>query len=74
MPVISYNFSYGPDEMITNYENGRLIALNHPDAMVKAAVELLNDPARLQKMSDHAYEELANISAAATWKQWQAVK
>lgn len=74
VPVISYNFSYGPDEMITNYENGRLIALNHPDAMVKAAVELLNDPARLQKMSDHAYEELANISAAATWKQWQAVR
>ena len=24
--------------------------------------------------SDHAYDDLDNISAAATWKQWQAVK
>ena len=74
VPVVSYDFSYGPDEMIANYENGRLIALNHPASMVKAVVELLSSPAKLQQLSDHAYDDLDNISAAVTWKQWQAVK
>lgn len=74
VPVVSYDFSYGPDGMIVNYENGRLIALNHSVSMAKAVVELLSSPAKLQQMSDHAYDDLDNISAAATWKQWQAVK
>lgn len=74
VPVVSYDFSYGPDEMIVNYENGRLIALNHSASMAKAVVELLSSPAKLQQLSDHAYDDLDNISAAATWKQWQAVK
>lgn len=74
VPVLSYDYAYGPREMIIDRQNGRLLPLNHADAMAQAAIKILQDPKLLQQMSDQAYDDLDTISAAATWKQWQQVK
>lgn len=71
VPVISYDYPYGPNELIQPGMNGELVPLNDTNRMIKTIVDLLNDSDRLQKLSDGAYANLDTIDNQSTWQQWQ---
>lgn len=73
VPVVSYNYAYGPNELIQSGVNGELIALNNDNKMIKTITDLLNNQKKLQKLSDGAYDNLDSIDNQATWQQWQKV-
>ncbi len=73
VPVVSYDYLYGPASMVKSGVNGELIPLNNQRRFIEAVVKLLKDPAALQKLSTGAYTNLDAISAATTWEQWAPV-
>ncbi|MGN1279145.1 MAG: glycosyltransferase [Limosilactobacillus sp.] len=73
VPVVSYDYLYGPAGMIENGINGELIPLNDQQKFVETVVHLLQNPAALQKLSTGAYDHLAAISDQTTWQQWAPV-
>lgn len=73
VPVVSFNYSYGPAELIKPGINGELVPTNDGHKMVKSIVNLLTKPAELQKLSDGAYANLTEIDNQATWKQWEVL-
>lgn len=73
VPVVSYDYLYGPANMVKSGVNGELISLNNQARFVKTVVELLQDPVQLQKLSTGAYDNLAAIDNKETWQQWEQV-
>ncbi len=73
VPVVTYDYMYGPSEMVKSGVNGELVPLNNAKKMEKAAVDILTDPKLLQKLSTGAYDSLDAISNLNTWKQWNAL-
>lgn len=71
VPVISYDYLYGPAEMIISGENGEVIPLNNQRRFIQTVVRLLQDRDKLQKLSDGAYGHLIELGAEKTWQQWQ---
>ncbi|MFQ9706661.1 MAG: glycosyltransferase [Limosilactobacillus pontis] len=70
VPVVSYDYRYGPASMVKSGVNGELIPLGSQDRFVDAVVKLLQDPTALQQLSTGAYTNLDPISNATTWTQW----
>ena len=73
VPVVSYDYLYGPAGMVKSGVNGELIPLNNQRSFVETVVKLLKDPEELQKLSTGAYESLDPISDTTTWQQWAPV-
>ena len=71
VPVVTYDYLYGPAAMVKPGVNGELVRLNNQNAFVRQLVKLLQDPAQLQKLSTGAYDNLGVISDTATWQQWK---
>lgn len=71
IPVVSFDYPYGPAEMVKSGENGELVPLNDENKMVKTIVDLLSHPQKLQKLSDGAYDSIDHFDNQATWAQWQ---
>lgn len=71
VPVVTYNYPYGPAELIKSGVNGELVPVNDQNKMVKSIVNLLTKPRELQKLSDGAYDNLAGIDYQATWEEWE---
>ena len=74
VPVVSYDYAYGPSELVIPGQTGELVPLGNRDAFVKAVIDLLSDPTKLQDFSTAAYQNLTPFSEATTWQQWQALK
>ncbi|MGM9892162.1 glycosyltransferase [Limosilactobacillus sp.] len=73
VPVVTFNYSYGPAEIIKPGVNGELIPLNDKNKLVKTVISLLTDQAKLQQLSDGAYDNLNEYDYQATWKQWETL-
>lgn len=73
VPVVSFDYQYGPAEMIKPGVNGELVPLGDDNKMVKTIVDLLKNHSRLQKLSDGAYDNLDDFDNKATWAQWQTL-
>jgi len=73
IPVISYNYHYGPAEIITDGNNGRLIETNNISEVANAAIKILQDDQLWQSMSDQAYQLSESYSPENVWKQWQVI-
>lgn len=71
VPVVTYDYLYGPAVMVKPGVNGELVRLNNQNAFARQLVKLLQDPAQLQKLSTGAYDNLGVISDTATWQQWK---
>lgn len=71
VPVVSYDYPFGPNELIKPDINGKLIPLGDEKRFAKTVIKLLNDTPRLQEMSNNAYNSTEKISNEATWSQWQ---
>ena len=73
VPVVSYDYSYGPADMVQSGINGELVPLGNRDRFVATVVKLLEDPTALQRLSTGAYTNQDPISEATTWAQWTPV-
>ena len=71
VPVISYDYLYGPAEMIISGKNGEVVPLNNQRKFIQIVVQLLQDQHKLQKLSAGAYENLSELGTEKTWQQWQ---
>lgn len=71
VPVVSYDYLYGPAELIKSGVNGQLIQLDDQQAFIKVVTQLLQDDDKRQQLSDGAYDNLTAISEEKTWQQWQ---
>lgn len=71
LPVVSYNYYYGPNELIKPGINGELINLGDEKNFAKAIISLLRDQKKLQKLSNGAYANVDSIDVNTTWAQWK---
>ena len=71
VPVVSYDYLYGPAEMVISGQNGEIIPLNNQARFIQTVVKLLQDQNELQQLSNSAYNNLAGLAEEKTWQQWQ---
>lgn len=71
VPVVTYDYLYGPREMVTSDENGEIIPLNNQPQFIQTVIKLLQDQDELQRLSTGAYDNLGQLAEEKTWKQWQ---
>ncbi|HJA73082.1 MAG TPA: glycosyltransferase [Candidatus Limosilactobacillus faecipullorum] len=70
VPVLSYDYPYGPHELIQNRVNGRLVANGDPNAFADAIIALMEDDDQRAKLSVGA-RATAGIDGEGAWKEWQ---
>ncbi|WP_125981903.1 accessory Sec system glycosyltransferase Asp1 [Loigolactobacillus iwatensis] len=73
LPIVSYDFNYGPNEIIEDGENGFLIENGNMFSMANSIIELFKDPNKLQKFSEQAYSSSSRFSEDTVWQQWQQI-
>ena len=73
VPVLSYDYNYGPREIISEGQNGYLIPQNNVTKLAEQAILVLNDQTRLQELSTNAYQSSEQFNAETIWQQWQKV-
>nr|WP_225437740.1 glycosyltransferase [Limosilactobacillus reuteri] len=71
VPVVSYDYLYGPREMVISGKNGEIIPLNNQGQFIQTVVKLLQDQDELQSLSTGAYDNLDKLAEEKIWKQWQ---
>lgn len=59
-PVITYNFNYGPSDIINNGEDGIIVDKYDVDAVAKAILSLLDNPDNAIKMGKLARNNILN--------------
>lgn len=73
VPVVTYDYLYGPSELIQNDTNGYLIPLNNQKKFVNQVINLLKNQEKLQQLSNGAYDSIEPVSDDNTWQQWQKI-
>src|SRR5699024_12190870 len=61
VPVVSYDYLYGPREMVISGKNGEIIPLNNQGQFIQTVVKLLQDRDELQSLSTGAYDNLDEL-------------
>lgn len=72
VPIISYDTHYGPQALITNEKNGFIISSNDTENMAQKIISLINQPEKLEEMSNQAYdvaEEFSMERVASIWEK-----
>ncbi len=70
VPTASYNYLYGPGDMILHQISGLLASRNDEEQLATLIIERLSDQKELAAMSDHAYGEAARLHANHTKILW----
>ena len=63
-PVISYNYKYGPKDLIRNNQNGLIVEKDNVENLTMAIIEMINNPLKNVELSDNYYSD-------KTRKLWQ---
>jgi poly(glycerol-phosphate) alpha-glucosyltransferase len=71
LPLVSYNFNYGPQTLIDDGTNGYLVAPGKVFALANRIMELFRDPTKLQNFSTAAYASSQRYTADAVWAKWK---
>jgi poly(glycerol-phosphate) alpha-glucosyltransferase len=69
-PVIAYDISYGPAEMIANGESGLLVPPADIDALADAIIGLMTDSERIDRFSRAAHAWAVSAGAAGAVESW----
>lgn len=69
-PAVSYNINYGPNEIITNNYNGRLIQAGDETALFDTMDLLLSHPSMIEENSKNAYQSRQKYSFDNVAKAW----
>jgi poly(glycerol-phosphate) alpha-glucosyltransferase len=72
-PVISYDIKYGPREQITDGVDGFLVPAGGIQPMADRIVEMLTDPALVEKMSQAALDKARHHGHRRFLDEWTAV-
>ena len=72
-PVISYDFLYGPKDLIRNGENGVLVRNGDVEALADAIVDLLDNPEKLARMQQSAFKFAPSFSEESIKSSWEHV-
>jgi glycosyltransferase involved in cell wall biosynthesis len=71
-PVISYDISYGPSDIIDHGVNGFLVEKNNQDEMVKYIIKLLDNPKKAKKMGKNARKKVSeNYTNKVIFPKWK---
>ena len=70
VPVLTYDYPYGPHELIQDGVNGRLVANGDQNALTDAIIALMKDDDQRAKLSAGA-RATTGIDGEAAWKEWQ---
>ena len=71
VPVVSTTCRSGPEDIITEGEDGFLVGLNDIEAMAHALHRLLEEPALRRQMGAAAWHNVQRYSQASIMTQWQ---
>ncbi|SPL72132.1 glycosyltransferase [Acinetobacter stercoris] len=71
VPVLSYDFKYGPKALIKNDFNGFLIENHNTQLAAETAIEFLKDRNKIQKTIDNAYKSVEWLEPENISKKWQ---
>ncbi len=69
-PVVSYDLSYGPADIVTEGVNGYLVPPGNKRELARVIIRALSDPARLETLSRAAEQSAARFSEAAFVARW----
>lgn len=72
LPLIAWDFPYGPAEIIKSGVNGILTPYKDKEAMAKELIGLLNDPDTISFMSKNAIKASKNFEPATIAQKWMA--
>lgn len=70
LPIVSFDISTGPREIVRDNVDGLLVPPCDTAAMAQAMCRLIEDPALRQQMSDRSQDDLARFSKQTILKQW----
>lgn len=73
IPVISYNFKCGPEDMIDNNLNGILVPEGNIQALAQAMQTMMKDTDLRIRMSDKARNKAIEFSEDVIMKKWEDV-
>ncbi|MGH3949716.1 MAG: glycosyltransferase [Pseudonocardiaceae bacterium] len=69
-PFVAYDISYGPAEVIRHEVDGLLVPWDDIDALAKAMVRVLGDPAYAAKLSERARDVTERFSEERWAREW----
>ena len=72
-PVVAYSVRYGPRDLIRDQVDGILLDRHEPEALARAVVGLLQDPARAREMGERAREVLDRYPVEDFERAWLRV-
>ena len=70
VPTASYNYLYGPGDLILHKISGLLASRNNEEELAALIVERLSDQKETEAMSNHAYGEALRFNANNTKIYW----
>ncbi|QIL51201.1 accessory Sec system glycosyltransferase Asp1 [Weissella coleopterorum] len=70
---ITYDVNYGPNEIIQDQVNGRVVEYGNYEALAAAIVQILQNPALLNKYMQGAYDLSQRYSEANVMQAWQTL-
>lgn len=73
VPVVSFDYQYGPAELVENDVNGYLVHVNDEDKLARQAVKILTDSDLQDRLSAGAYDHWADISDDQTMAEWRTI-
>jgi len=73
LPCLSFDCDSGPRHIIRSGYNGLLTTAEQPEALATAILELLDQPAMLRQMSEHARTTAASFTPDEVYKKWEAL-
>lgn len=71
VPVISYDFNYGPRELIINNKNGFIIENGNINELSQKIIEVLSDDKKTKRMSDFALNSIDHYNKNVIKEQWK---
>ncbi|KRN74891.1 hypothetical protein IV73_GL001014 [Weissella kandleri] len=70
---VTYDVNYGPNEIIQDDWNGRVVAYQDYEALAQAILDILADPQLAQRYSTGAYESAQRYSEEQIYQDWEAL-
>lgn len=73
VPLLSYDFNYGANEMINDGKNGFLVPQGDISLLTERLIKCYEEPELLEKFSQEAYKKAETFSEERVWNSWQQV-
>ncbi len=70
-PVVSYNISYGPSDMLQDGKTGCLVPAGNEERFAQRIIELLEDPQRHEQMCISAYRASQDFGVKVVADGWK---